>query len=247
MCDKIRRYSGAFSLAFADRTMLRWHYVKRVFVEDHMAIRIIIADDADLIILGVQTVLNADHRYNVVGRARCISDLLTTITENQPDVIILSEWLHSIDILSAVEQIKSLHSTVKVIVMGGLADGQLIRELFASGVNSYLYKSDDLCELLVTAVDSVMVNRPYLSPTANAEYLITMQSYNAKDQLDAEARQVLQLLAYGEHAGQISERLGIQKRRVYWVREKLRRRFGARTNEHLIQRAAAEGFIYPHE
>jgi hypothetical protein len=34
---------------------------------------------------------------------------------------------------------------------------------------------------------------------------------------------------------------------VYWVREKLRRRFGAKTNEHLIQRAAAEGFIYPHD
>ena len=39
--------------------------------------------------------------------------------------------------------------------------------------------------------------------------------------------QVLQLLAHGEHAGQISKRLGIDKRRVYWVREKLRRRFGA--------------------
>ena len=50
-----------------------------------------------------------------------------------------------------------------------------------------------------------------------------------------------------EHAGQISERMGIDKRRVYWVRDKLRRRFGAKTNEHFIQRAAAEGFIYPRD
>lgn len=131
--------------------------------------------------------------------------------------------------------------------MGELADGLLIRDLFACGVAGYLYKSDDLRELLVTAIDTVLLDRPYLSPTANAEYLIAMRSPHANARLDVEARQVLHLLAHGEHAGQISNRLGINKRRVYWVREKLRRRFGAKTNEHLIQRAAAEGFIYPRE
>ncbi len=38
--------------------------------------------------------------------------------------------------------------------------------------------------------------------------------------------------------------LGITKHRVYWEREKLRRRFGAK-NEHFIQHATTEGFIYP--
>jgi DNA-binding NarL/FixJ family response regulator len=212
-----------------------------------MAVRIVIADDADLIIRGAQSVLNTDHRYEVVGKARCMSDLLIAIDEGQPDVIVLSEWIHHIDILSAVEQIRAQRPMVKLLVMGGLADGLLIRDLFASGVNGYLYKSDDLCELLVTAIDTVLLNRPYLSPTANAEYLIAMQSPFANETLDPEARQVLQLLAHGEHTGQIGERLGINRRRVYWVREKLRRRFGAKTNEHLIQRAAAEGFIYPRD
>lgn len=54
-------------------------------------------------------------------------------------------------------------------------------------------------------------------------------------------------LSHKEHAGEISERIGIDKRCVYWVREKLRRHFGAKINEYLIQRAAAEGFIYPHD
>jgi DNA-binding NarL/FixJ family response regulator len=212
-----------------------------------MAIRIVLADDADLVIEGAQSVLNADHRFNVVGTARCMDVLLKTIEAGYPDVVVLSEWIHNLDILSAVEAIHRVRPNLKVIVMGGLADGLLIRDLFSAGVSGYLYKSDDLCELLVTAIDTVLLDRPYLSPTANAEYLIAMQSPNANERLDPEARQVLQLLAHGEHAGQISKRLGIDKRRVYWVREKLRRRFGAKTNEHLIQRAAAEGFIYPHD
>jgi DNA-binding NarL/FixJ family response regulator len=176
-----------------------------------------------------------------------MDDLLPMVETVHPDVVILSEWIHNIDILTVVETIKQTRPLVKVIVMGGLADGLLIRDLFASGVSGYLYKSDDLCELLATAVQMVMLDRPYLSPTANAEYLIAMQSPNANERLDPESRQVLQLLAHGEHAGEISERMGIDKRRVYWVREKLRRRFGAKTNEHLIQRAAAEGFIYPRD
>lgn len=212
-----------------------------------MVIRVVIADDADLVILGVHSVLNTDHRFSVVGTARCVNDLLKTLEANTPDILILSEWIHNLDILSAVETIHSVQSSLKIIVMGGLADGLLIRDLFDAGVRAYLYKSDDLCDLLVTGIDTVLLDRLYLSPTANAEYLIAMQSPNANERLDTEARQVLQLLAHGEHAGQISKRLGIDKRRVYWVREKLRRRFGAKTNEHLIQRAAAEGFIYPHD
>jgi len=184
-----------------------------------MAIRIVVADDADLMILGAQAVLNADHRYNVVGKARCMRDLLTAIDEGQPDLVIVSEWIHSIDILTAVEQMRERRPLIKLIVLGGLADGLLIRDLFDSGVNAYLYKSDDLCELLVTAVDTVMRNRPYLSPTANAEYLIAMQSPDAHTRLDPEARQVLQLLAHGEDAGQIAARLGTDKRHLLDPRE----------------------------
>lgn len=212
-----------------------------------MAIRVIIADDADLLLQGMQTVLDGDHRYRVVASARSMDELVQALLNGRPDVVILSEWLHSIDILSAIEQLREQQPRTKLIVMGWLVDGLLMRDLFEAGVNGYLYKSDDLCQLLPTAIDVVMRDRPYLSPTANAEYLVAMQSPRAHARLDKEARQVLQMLAHGDHAGQISLKLGIDKRRVYWVREKLRHRFGAKTNEHLIQRAAAEGFIYPRD
>jgi DNA-binding CsgD family transcriptional regulator len=63
--------------------------------------------------------------------------------------------------------------------------------------------------------------------------------------LDQEARAILQLLVQGHHTGQIACQLKIPLRRVYWVREKLRQRFGALTNEHMISRAASEGFVNP--
>jgi DNA-binding NarL/FixJ family response regulator len=124
-------------------------------------------------------------------------------------------------------------------------DGLLIRDLFALGARGYLYKGDELQESLVRAVETVMRNRPYLSPTANAEYLVAMQSPERDWQLDGEARAVLRLLSQGCHVGQIALALDIPQRRVYWVRQKLRQRFGAVTNEHMISRATAEGFVFP--
>lgn len=207
-----------------------------------MAIRIVVADDADLVIEGVKSVLNTDHRFMLVGTARCMDDLLETIATVPPDVIILSEWLYNLDILSAVEAVQRVCSGAKIIVMGGLADGLLIRDLFRVGVSAYLYKSDDLCGLLGTAIDTVLQDRPYLSPTANAEYLVAMQSPLRDWQLDTEARAMLRRLMQGMHIADIARQMDIPMRRAYFLRYKLKQRFGATTNEHLISRAMAEGF-----
>jgi len=212
-----------------------------------MAIRIVIADDADLVISGATQVLQDHYRFRVCGTARSIDQLQMEVNIQQPDVVIISEWLHNTDILSAVEQIQVLSSRIHIIVMGGLADGLLIRDLFAYGVKGYLYKSDDLCEILPIAVETVMLGRLYLSPTANSEFLITSHNPYPHQALDHEARQVLQMLAHGDDVGEIAQHLNVSLRHIYWVREKLRGRFGARTNEHLIQRAIVEGFIYPRE
>ncbi|MEL6524675.1 MAG: response regulator transcription factor, partial [Chloroflexota bacterium] len=213
--------------------------------EDKMAIRIFIADDADLTIRGMQTILQEDHRFDVVGTARSMDELLATITEQCPDVIILGEWLYNMDLLSGIEQLQTLVPTGKIIVLGSLADGLLIRDLFHAGAQGYLYKSDDLCDCLTLAVDTVLRDRKYLSHTANAEYLVAMQSPQRDWHLDHEARHILQMLARGHRACEIAESLDIETRRVYHVRQKLRKRFNAETNEHLISVAAAEGFIYP--
>lgn len=133
----------------------------------------------------------------------------------------------------------------KLIVMGSLVDGLLIRDLFHAGANGYLFKSDDLCHCLSLAVDTVLRNRKYLSHTANAEYLVAMQSPLRDWHLDHESRTVLRMLAQGSCIREIADELAVDTRRVYWVRQKLCKRFGAETNEQLISIAAAEGFIYP--
>lgn len=211
-----------------------------------LPVRIVLADCADLLLAGARLALEQYPDYHVLTAVSDFNRLLEAVKRQPPDVIVLGEGLDpDLDMWEQINQLQNAVPHARYVLLSTGASGPLIHDAFAHGIDGVLCKSDELQTHLCCAILSVIRKRPYLSPTANVAYLITMQSDSANERLDAEARQVLHLLAHGEHAGQISERLGIDKRRVYWVREKLRRRFGAKTNEHLIQRAAAEGFIYP--
>lgn len=94
-------------------------------------------------------------------------------------------------------------------------DGLLVRDLFVCGVLGYLFSGDDLGDCLIPALTTVMNNRPYLSPTANAEYLVAMKSPLRDWKLDSEARAVLRLLARGMHISDIAHQLDVSQRRMY--------------------------------
>ncbi len=214
-------------------------------MREAMNTRIVIADSSTLALAGAEYVLNGRRDTQVIGTVQDADMLRQTLRFTQPDILVLRDRLDPlVDGLELITEVLREFPAVRLVVIGDTADGLLIRDLFALGVRGYLYTGDDLRASLLTAVDTVMLNRPYLSPTANSEYLIAMQSGAYNWRLNEEARAVLKLLAQGSSIEKIAAALAVTPRRVYWVRTKLKRRFGASTNEHLISRAAAEGFVY---
>lgn len=205
--------------------------------------RVLLADEADLVLIGTQVILKDRPDWQVIQTARSGEELLEAAGHWQPDIILFNEQLDPwIDVLALVERLKQTAPNSRQLVLGNKMDGLLVRDLFICGVLGYLFTGDDIGDCLIPALTAVMNNRPYLSPTANAEYLVAMQSPLRDWKLDSEARTVLRLLARGMHINEISKQLDVPLRRIYWVRQKLRKRFGANTNEHLISMAVAEGF-----
>lgn len=208
-----------------------------------MTARLVLADPSDLVLLGIQSTLKHHPIVDLVSSLRGAETLLDDARQIQPDLLMFNERLDPlIDILALVERLKHASSRSRLIVLGNHVDGLLVRDLFACGVMGYLFSGDDLQECLIPALTTILNNRPYLSPTANAEYLITMQSPFRDWKLDSESRAVLRLLARGLNISDIARQVDVPLRRIYWVRQKLRNRFGANTNEHLISMAIAEGF-----
>jgi len=208
-----------------------------------MTISIMLADEADLVLKGIQSILQDYPKFHIIHSTRSAADLLDTAQHFQPEIILFNERLDPlIDVLALVERLKQAAPNAHFIVIGGQVDGLLVRDLFACGVSGYLFSGDDLCNCLIATLTTVLNNRPYLSPTANAEYLVAMQSSTRNWKLDSEARAVLRLMARGLHVNDIAAQMAVPVRRIYWVRQKLRKRFGANTNEHLVIMAVSEGF-----
>lgn len=207
-------------------------------------IRVIIADDADLTLAGIQTFLGQHNSVRITGSHQHLKDLQRALAHDTPDVILLGDRLQpDLDIVSLVEQVRVSAPESSIIVLSHIPDGLVVHELLNCGVAGYLYKSDPLGEDLVQAVQAVVRGRPYLSPTVNAEYLIAVRSERLAWRLDPEARDVLHLMASGYRPQEIALMKNVPVRRIYWIGNRLRRHFGAETNAQLMVRAVEEGFL----
>ena len=79
-----------------------------------MAIRILIADDSDLTLLGARMVLESDHRYLVTDAVRSLDDLADAVGRCEPDVIVCSEWLADADVLLVLERLRPDFNVPKI-------------------------------------------------------------------------------------------------------------------------------------
>jgi DNA-binding NarL/FixJ family response regulator len=209
-----------------------------------MTIQVVIADDMDLALEGIKAILRQSGTFRVTGTYQILSDLLDALAEQRPGVILLGDRLEpGLDVLALVERVKLAAPRARLVVMGNLPNGLIVQEVLTCGAAGYLYKNDPLGGCLVEAIQTVMRGRPYLSPTANSEYLLAMQNGGAGWQLDAEAREILRQLAQGLRPQEIALIRNVSVRRIYGICERLRRRFGADTNIQLIALAAEEEFL----
>jgi len=159
-----------------------------------MAIKVVIADDSDLMIVGTQAIIESDANYCVVGFGQTLNEVLKPIKLHSPEIAILGECLYDTEILSAVDILRAKSPSTQILVIGMMTDGTLIHNFFVRGVKAYLYRSDPLRYCLLLAIRTVLNHRPYLLPTANAEYLLALQSGQTILPLNIEARTVLNYL-----------------------------------------------------
>ena len=207
-------------------------------------LRIVIADDVDLVLKGIQSVLMGWSDGEVIGTYQSVSELLDGLAKKPVDVLILDDRIDpECAPLYVIQQVQAIVPKAKVIILGTVVDGMVVQEFFARGIHGYLYKSDTLADTLVPAIRAVNQGKLYLSPTAGAEHMAAMREGRRRWQLDDEALTVLRLLANGGHVSQIAHQLQVTPNRIYAVRNKLRARFGADNNEAMISRATAEGFL----
>ena len=131
-----------------------------------MSTRIIIADDHNLFINGMQLLLKEESWIEIIDIANDGKELLALLGRHQPDIVLLDINMPLLNGLDAAGHIKRTFPKVKLIILSTYNEDHLIEKAKKIGVNGYLLKNCNKEELLET-IRLVMNNQtsfPYREP-----------------------------------------------------------------------------------
>lgn len=120
-------------------------------------IRIVIADDHQLFIEGIKTILNrADNfKFDIIGEAHSGKSLLELLKEDQPDLLLLDLNMPEGDGLNMLSIVKKKYKSMQVLALTMYDEVKLVRTAFNEGVDGYILKSTGKLELL-EAIDEII-------------------------------------------------------------------------------------------
>jgi DNA-binding NarL/FixJ family response regulator len=207
--------------------------------------KILLADDQEIVREGLRTCLMANPRYEVVGVAEDAGTAVRLAEKHRPDVVIIDIAMPGPSGIEAVRQIISAsEGAVRVVVLSSLATRESIADAFRAGVSGYVVKYPSLRELL-HALDSTAKGTTYLSPAVADlvidHYVRADQEPHPAARLTPRERQILKMLAEGHSAKRIGSALDISHKTVHAVRGQVMAKIRAKSAADLIKYALRNG------
>jgi DNA-binding NarL/FixJ family response regulator len=178
-------------------------------------IRVVIADDHQLVRQGIRMLLGKAGDIEVVGEAENGYEAVDLVEHLKPDVLVMDVAMPELNGTQAMGRLLDSSSTTQVVILSMYSDESLVRQSFQNGAKGYLLKNSAPEELL-SAVRTAHRGQIYLSPLisemALEDVLLSENispSLTFLDRLSSREREVLQLVGEGYTNGTIAQRLHI--------------------------------------
>jgi DNA-binding NarL/FixJ family response regulator len=213
-----------------------------------MTTRVLLANPHEIFRDGLRTLINKQSGMSVVAEAEDSQKALELAQTFRPNVIIIDADMSDMSCAKATRSILSLIPGAKVIAMSMHRDNHHLSEILEAGASGYLLK-DCSSEELTTAVQTVVQNHTYLSPTiANLVVNIFVHKLTNPHQdnpsvLTAREREVLKFLAEGKTAKQTASNLQLSVKTIETHRRNISHKLNIRTIAELTKYAIREGLI----
>lgn len=176
-------------------------------------IKLVIADDSKLTIVGLKTTFKRFQEIEVVGIAENGKQAIEVINQLNPDVILLDIGMPIMDGIQTAKQIKKISNPPKIIILTSHDDQKDVIEALAAGANSYCMKEIEP-ETLVSVIKTTHSGASWLDPQIARVVLNnisnkTQLEKSLEPQLTEREIGVLSLIAKGYSNNEISESLCI--------------------------------------
>ena len=215
-------------------------------------IRVLLADDQQLMREGLRVLLDLTPDIRVVGEAGNGAEAVERVQALQPDVVLMDVRMPGLDGVAATRRLHKACPDVKVIILTTFDDDEYVFEGLRAGAVGYLLKdvpSEQLAEAIRAAARGEAFIQPSVARKVVAEFArLTEREHRRREQplaepLSARELEVLALVAEGLSNREIGERLfitpGTVKNHVSNVLAKL----GVRDRTQAILRAQELGLL----
>lgn len=214
-------------------------------------LRILLADDHDVVRRGLRDLLTQHENWQVCGEATTGYQAVEMAISLRPNIAILDLTMPQLNGLEATRQIKKAVPAVEILIFTMHESERLIREVLAAGARGYLLKSD-ASHHIIAAVEALAKHKPFFTWKASETMLesFLMGSTAAEsgapgDPLTAREREIVQLLAEGNSSKKISSLLGISVKTVDTHRATIMRKLDAHSIVDLVHYAIRNNLIQP--
>lgn len=215
-------------------------------------VRLLIADDHEIVRKGLRTVLETRQGWVVVAEASDGREALEKAEELNPHVTILDISMPEMNGLEAARRIKKRVPETKILVLSVHDSDSLIQQVLETGARGYILKSDAARDL-VTAVDALLCNKTFF--TRRVEQVV-QDGYLGKIgsdgqdgpelnalRLTARQREIVQLLAEGKSSKEVATELDISVKTAETHRANIMRRLECHSVTELVRYAVRNHII----
>jgi DNA-binding NarL/FixJ family response regulator len=202
-------------------------------------IKILLADDHQIVIDGIKMILDSHNDFEVVAEVDNGQKVLDYLEKDLVDIAILDINMPVMDGITCARKIKTHHKKTKVIILTMYAQKSFIEEIIQIGIDGCLLKNNTGKEL-ADAIRRVNEGRSYYDQ---------IQSFNVEEneirqhKLSERELDVIRCLSEGLSSAEIAEKLFISPHTVKTHRKNILKKLEINNSPELIQYAINHGLI----
>jgi len=207
-------------------------------------VRVLLADDHELVRDGIRARLQKVPELKVVGEATNGKEALALAMELHPDVLLMDVSMPVMNGLEAAAQIRKSRPHVAVLILSVYDNPEYVRGVVQAGARGYILKDISAAEM-ITAITSVASGGYYFSSAVGPTLVGAGTSAPVEDPygLTERERQVLTAIARGQPNKEVAKELGISVRTVESHRLNLREKVGNKNAAQLYKVAQDLGLL----
>ncbi|HMD32496.1 MAG TPA: response regulator transcription factor [Candidatus Acidoferrales bacterium] len=207
-------------------------------------LRILLADDHELVRRGIRGLLRVQRGWRIVAESATGREAVERARRLRPHIAIIDIAMPDMDGLEATRQIRDVAPDARVLILSMHDSNQMVRRVMETGARGYVLKSD-LEGHLVRAIKAVAQGKIYLTPKVSEIVLAGFidsgtesgRTERPDTRLTARQREITRLLAEGKANKEVAAAMGITVRTAETHRAKIMLKLGVHSLSELIHYA----------